>query len=70
MSHALTAYFGMLHSDTAPFAGHTTVADFLVFTAIAFIVLDGTENPLAKQAVFFGLKRPVVYCLRLSNFTV
>ena len=56
MPHALTAYFGMLYSDAAPFAGDATIADFLIFAAIAFVVLNRTEDPFAKQAVFFRLK--------------
>src|SRR6185437_5327477 len=48
------------HFDAAPVADHAAIADALVLAAMAFPVLDRTEDALAEQAVLFGLERAVV----------
>src|SRR4051812_31566163 len=60
VTHALATDAAQGDFDAAAIADHSTVANSLVFTAVAFPVLDRTEDALAEQAVLFGLERAVV----------
>src|SRR5260370_203642 len=66
--HALAAHLRQGHFDAASIADHPTIADALVLAAMAFPVLDGTEDALAEQAVLFRFERPVVDGLGLGDF--
>src|SRR5689334_10071415 len=67
VTHALATDAAQGDFDAAAIADHATVANSLVFTAVAFPVLDRTENALAEQAILLRLERAVVDCLRLED---
>ena len=67
---AFATHFLLCYLYTASIAHDTLVANTLVFTAVAFIVLYRTENALAEQTVALGLLRTVVDGLGLEHFTV
>ena len=69
VAHALAAHFGLGHFNAALLTNHATVLEALVFAAQAFVVLDGTKNLGAKQAVTLGLEGAVVDGFGLFNFT-
>src|SRR5262245_6544932 len=69
VTHALATHLAQGHFDAAAVADHTAIPDAFVLTAVAFPVLDGTENALAEQAVLFRLERAVVDCFGLRDFT-
>ena len=56
VTHALAAHLAEGHFDAATVADHAAIADSLVLTAMAFPVLDGTEDALAEQAVLLRLE--------------
>ena len=58
--HALTAYLGLRDLDTALLADDAAMLQALVLTTQAFVVLDGTEDLGAEQAVTLGFERAVV----------
>ncbi len=60
VAHALPAHFGLGHFNAALLADHAAMLEALVFAAQAFVVLDGTKNLGAKQAVTLGLEGAVV----------
>ena len=66
VTHALATDAAQGDFDAAAIADHSTVTNSLVFAAVAFPVLDGTEDTLAEQAVFFRLERAVVDRLGLQ----
>ncbi|CFW85983.1 Uncharacterised protein [Bordetella pertussis] len=68
MAHALAAHLGDGDFHAALFADHATMLQALVLAAQAFVVLDGTEDLGAEQAVTLGLERTVVDRLGLANF--
>ena len=55
VSATLTAYLLLRHLNTASVANDTLVTDALVLAAVAFVVLDRSEDALAEQTVAFGL---------------
>src|SRR6185436_2288531 len=69
VTHALTTDAAQGDFDAAAIADHSTITNSLVFAAVAFPVLDRTENPLAEQAVLLRLERAVVDGLGLENLT-
>ncbi len=70
MAHALAAHFRLGHLDAAFLADDAAMLEPLVLAAQALVVLDGTENLRAEQAVPLGLERPVVDRLRLLDLAV
>ena len=56
MSHALPTDFGLDHFDAALVAHDAAVLHALVLAAVAFPILDGTENLRTEQSVFFRLE--------------
>ena len=64
VAHALATYFLFGHFNTTSVADNAFVADALVLAAMAFEVLDGTENALAEEAVALRLVGAVVDCFR------
>ena len=70
VAHALTTHFSHGDFDTALLADHTTMLQAFVFTTQAFVVLDGTKNLGAKQAIAFGFERTVVDSFRFANFAI
>src|SRR3954470_11860768 len=67
MAHALTADLRDSDLDAALLAHDSLVLHALVLAAQAFVVLDGTEDARAEQAVTLGLERAVVDRLRLLD---
>src|SRR6266571_1689314 len=57
VTHALATDAAQGDFDAAAIADHTTITDALVLAAVAFPVLDRTEDALAEQAVLLGLER-------------
>ena len=66
MAHTFATHFLFGHFDTATVTHDTFVADALVLSAVAFIVLDRTEDALAEEAVTLGLVGSIVDCLGLE----
>ncbi len=69
VTHAVAAHPRLGDFDATTFADNTPVTHPLVFAAVAFPVLGGAKNALAKQAIHFGLEGAVVDRLRLGYFT-
>jgi hypothetical protein len=67
MSATLTTYFLLSHFDTATVADNTLIADALVLTAGALVILRRTEDALAEQTVTLGLVGAIVDGLWLGN---
>ena len=65
MSHTLTAYAGLGYFNTAAVTDNAFIADFFIFTAVAFPVFAWSEDPLAEQTVLFRFQRTVVDGFRL-----
>src|SRR6476469_2279285 len=65
--HALATDARQGDFDAATIADHATITDALVLAAMAFPVLDGTEDALAEEAILLGLERAVVDRLRLGD---
>ena len=70
VAHALTAHLLLGDFHTATVAHNAFVANALVLAAVAFVILDRTKNPLAEQAIAFGLVGAVVDRLRLQHLSV
>ena len=70
MSHTLTAHFGQRHFHATFFANHTAMFETLVLAAEAFVILDGTEDLGAEQAITLGFECAIVNGLRFFDFTV
>jgi hypothetical protein len=66
VSHALTAHLGLNNLYSALLAHDSTVTETLILTADTFIVLYGTEDLGAKEAIALRLERTVVDRLRLG----
>ena len=60
VTHTLAAHLFLGHLDAAAVAYDAFVADALVLSAMALVVLDGAEDALAKEAIALRLIRPVV----------
>ena len=70
VAHALAAHLGLGHFDAALLAHHAAMLQALVLAAQALVVLHGSEDLGAEQAVAFRLERPVVDGFRLLHFAV
>ena len=66
MSAALTTYFFLCDLHAATVTDDTLIADALVLSAMALIVLGGTEDSLAEEAVALGLVGAIINSLRLQ----
>src|SRR5207253_1355938 len=53
--HALATDLGQRDFHAAAVADHAAIADALVLPAMAFPVLDRTEDALAEETIFLGL---------------
>ncbi len=60
VSHSFATHLFLRHLDTATVAHDPLVTDPLVLSAVALIILHGTENAFAKQSVAFGFIGTVV----------
>jgi hypothetical protein len=60
MAHTFAAHFFFCHLYPTSVADNPFVADALIFTAIAFIILYRTENPFAEKTVAFRFIGTVV----------
>ncbi len=69
VAHSLATHFLLRHLHTAMIADYTLVADTLVFPAMAFVVLDRTEDLLAEESVALRLIGAVVDGLGLQHFS-
>jgi len=70
MTEPFTAHLGLRDLYTTSVADDTTVADSLVFAAVAIPILYRTEDTLAKQTISLGFERTIVDRLRLRDFTM
>src|SRR6266478_5589948 len=70
MTHTVAPNLGEGHFDATLLADDTPIFHALVLAAQALVILDRPEDPGAKQAVAFGLERPVVDCLRLLDLAI
>jgi hypothetical protein len=70
VSATLAAHLLFCYLHTATLADTTLVADALVLSAVALIVLDRTENALAEQTVTLRLVGTIVDGLGLEHLTV
>ena len=69
VSHTFTTHFLLCNFYPATIADNTFITNTLVFTAMAFIVLDRTENTLAEKTVTFRFVCTIVNRFRFQNFT-
>ena len=69
VSQPLAANLGEGHLDATLVTDHPTVLHPLVFSAKAFPVRYGTEDPGTKQTIAFRLKGSIINGLGLSHFT-
>ncbi len=64
----LPAYLLLGDLHAASVTDYALVADTFVFAAVALVVLDGAEDPLAEEAVALGLVCAIVNGLGLEHF--
>ena len=69
MTHSFSADLLFSYLDLTPVADDSTIADSLVLSAVAFVILGGSENLLAEKTVPLGLIGSVVDRLRLKNLS-
>ena len=69
VSHALSSDLLFCHLNTAVVTNDTFVTDALVFAAMTFVVLYGTENLLAEKSVSLRLVGAVVDGFGFQNLT-
>ena len=69
VTHALTTHFLLGYFHTATVAHNALVANALVLSAVALIVLYRTENALAEESVALGLIGAVVDGFGLQYLT-
>ncbi len=55
VSHPLAAHFLLCYLNTTPVAHNALVADALVFSTVALVILNRPKDPLAKEAIPFRL---------------
>ena len=70
VTHSFSSDLCFCDFNTAAFADLALVTESLVFAAMAFPVLHGTEDTLAEKTVFFGFKGSVIYCFRFLDLAV
>ena len=70
VTHALTTHLLLGDFHTATVTHNAFVANALVLAAVAFVILDRTENPFAEQTIAFRLVGAVVDRLRLQHLSV
>jgi len=68
--HAIAPHLGERDFDAALLADDAAILHALVLAAQALVVLDGTENAGAEQAVALRLEGPVVDRLRLLDLAI
>ena len=70
MPHAFATHLAAGDLDSASVADLAFIANLLVFSAVAFPVLGGSENALAEKAVTLGLQSAVVDRFGLFDLSV
>ena len=70
MSGTLTANLLLRHLYTTTVADDTLVADALVLTAMALVVLRRTKDALAEKTIALGLVGTIVDGFGFQNFTI
>src|SRR5581483_1391643 len=70
MPHPLAPHLGLDHLDAALLADDAAMAHPLVLAAVALVVLGGTEDLRAEQAVALRLEGPVVDRFGLLDLAV
>src|SRR5688572_17172536 len=70
MTHAFATHFGLRDFDTAFLANHSAVLQALVLAAQALVILHGTEDLGAEEAIALRLEGAVVDGLRLLDLAV
>ncbi len=68
VTHPFAAHLLLSHLDAAAVAHDAAVADPLVLSAVALVVLRGAEDALAEESVALRLVGAVVDGLRLEHF--
>ncbi len=63
MTHAFATHLLFSNLNTATVADNALVADTLILSAVAFVVLYRAENAFAEKSVALGLVCAVVDCL-------
>src|SRR5713101_5361029 len=70
MTHTVAPNLGEGHFDATLLADDAAIFHALVLAAQALVILDRPEDPGAKQAVAFGLERPVIDRLRFLDLAI
>src|SRR5207245_1552009 len=68
--HAVAPNLRKSHFDAALLADDAAIFHALVLAAQPLVILDRPEDPGAKQAVAFGLERPVIDRLRFLDLAI
>ncbi len=70
MTAALAAYFLLGNLYTTTVADNALIANTLVLTTMALVILGGTEDTLAEQTITLRLVGTIVDCLGLQHLTM
>ena len=70
VTHALAANLRLCDFNSAFFANLALVTDALILSAMAFPVLERSEDPFAEKAVNLGLEGAVIYGFGLGDLAV
>ena len=70
VSATLTAHLALCYLHSASVANDAFIANALVLTAAALVILRGTENLLTEQTIALRLVGTVVDSLRLGDLTI
>ena len=70
MAATLASYLLLSHLHTTSVADDATIANALILTAMALIVLRRTKDALAKQTITLRLIRTIIDRLRFEDLTV
>ena len=69
MTHTLTAYLLLGNLYTASVADDTLIANSLILTAVALVILYRTKDTLTEQTITLGLLGTVVNGFWFENLT-
>ena len=67
VSHTLATYLLFRNFNATTVADNALVTNTLVFTAMALVILNRTEDALAEQTIALRLVRTIVNRFRLQN---
>ena len=69
VAHTFPANFLAGNFHTASVTDNALVPDSFVFSAMAFPVLDRTENPFTEETILLRFVGPVIYGFRFKDLT-